>query len=177
MEAAERDLVFDDIKENIYGLTESDAEKNLEVYGRNILKKQKKSTWFRTLISQFTDLMIIILIASSAISFFMGENSEAIAILVIVILNGLLGFFQELKTEKAMEALINMAAPHAKVIRDGMIKDITADMVVPRDLIIIEAGDRVPADSVIIEANSLFCDESMLTGESLRKGMFLIDAA
>ncbi|NLB78409.1 MAG: cation-translocating P-type ATPase, partial [Clostridiaceae bacterium] len=109
----------------------------------------------------------IILIVSSVISFFMGENSEGIAILVILILNGLLGFFQEMRTEKAMEALMNMAAPHARVIRDGLIKDIPADMVVPRDLIVIEAGDRVPADSVIIEGNSLFLDESMLTGESV----------
>lgn len=175
MEATERTLVFDDIKENIYGLTESEAATNLELYGKNVLKKEKKSTWLKTLISQFTDLMIIILIASSAISFFMGENSEGIAILVIIILNGLLGFFQELRTEKAMEALMNMAAPHAKVIRDGVINDIPADMVVPRDLIIIEAGDRVPADSVLIEANSLFCDESMLTGESVPASKSEID--
>lgn len=167
MEAAKRTLVFDDIKESIYGLTESDAKKNLEIYGHNALKKEKKSTWVKSLISQFTDLMIIILIASSVISFFLGENSEGIAILTIVILNGLLGFFQEMKTERAMEALMNMAAPHAKVIRDGLMKDIPADMVVPRDLIVVQAGDRVPADSVLIEANSLFCDESMLTGESL----------
>ncbi len=167
MEAFERNLVFDDIKENIYGLTESDAVKNLEVYGKNVLKSGKKNSWLKTLISQFTDLMIIILIVSSLISFFMGENSEGIAILVIIILNGLLGFFQEMRTEKAMEALMSMAAPHARVMRDGSIKDIPADMVVPRDLIVLEAGDRVPADAVLIESNSMFCDESMLTGESV----------
>ena len=167
MEALERTLVIDDIKDNIYGLTESEAAKNLEVYGKNVLEQGKKKSWLKTLLSQFTDLMIIILIVSSVISFFMGENSEGIAILVIIILNGLLGFFQEMRTEKAMEALMNMAAPHARVIRDGSIKDIPADMVVPKDLIVIEAGDRVPADSVIIEGNSLFLDESMLTGESI----------
>ena len=167
MEALERTLVIDDIKDNIYGLTESEAAKNLEVYGKNVLEQGKKKSWLKTLLSQFTDLMIIILIVSSVISFFMGENSEGIAILVIIILNGLLGFFQEMRTEKAMEALMNMAAPHARVIRDGLIKDIPADMVVPKDLIVIEAGDRVPADSVIIEGNSLFLDESMLTGESI----------
>jgi Ca2+-transporting ATPase len=167
VEALERTLVIDDIKDNIYGLTESEAAKNLEVYGKNVLEQGKKKSWLKTLLSQFTDLMIIILIVSSVISFFMGENSEGIAILVIIILNGLLGFFQEMRTEKAMEALMNMAAPHARVIRDGLIKDIPADMVVPKDLIVIEAGDRVPADSVIIEGNSLFLDESMLTGESI----------
>ena len=167
MEALKNTLIYDDIKENIYGLSETDAEKNLEVYGRNVLKSQKKKTWIKTLFSQFTDLMIIILIASAIISFFMGENSEGIAILAIIILNGLLGFFQEMRTEKAMEALMNMAAPHARVLRDGEIKDIPADMVVPRDVIIIEAGNRVPADAVLIDANTLFSDESMLTGESV----------
>lgn len=167
MEALERTLVLDDIEDSIYGLTETEAAKSLEVYGKNILKQGKKKSWLKTLLSQFTDLMIIILIVSSVISFFMGENSEGIAILVILILNGLLGFFQEMRTEKAMEALMNMAAPHARVIRDGLIKDIPADMVVPKDLIVIEAGDRVPADCVIIEGNSLFLDESMLTGESV----------
>ena len=134
MEALERTLVIDDIKDNIYGLTESEAAKNLEVYGKNVLEQGKKKSWLKTLLSQFTDLMIIILIVSSVISFFMGENSEGIAILVIIILNGLLGFFQEVRTEKAMEALMNMAAPHARVIRDGLIKDIPADMVVPKVL-------------------------------------------
>ncbi|HHU91315.1 MAG TPA: cation-translocating P-type ATPase [Clostridiaceae bacterium] len=163
----ERTLGFDDIKDNIHGLTEAEAAENFLIYGKNVLKQGKKKSWLRTLLSQFTDLMIIILIVSSIISFFMGENSEGIAILIILILNGLLGFFQEIRTEKAMEALMNMSAPRAKVIRDGIIKDIPVDMVVPRDLIVIEAGDRVPADCVIIEGNSLFIDESMLTGESI----------
>lgn len=167
MEALEHSIEFDDIKENIHGLSETDAARNLEAYGKNELKSGKKNTWVKALISQFTDLMIIILIFSSVISFFMGENSEGIAILIIIVLNGLLGFFQEMRTEKAIEALMSMAAPRAKVMRDGTIKDIPADMVVPKDLIILEAGDRVPADSVLIEANSMFCDESLLTGESV----------
>lgn len=167
MEALKSSLRFEDIRENSYGLSETEAAKNLEVYGRNVLQKQKKNTWLKTLLSQFTDLMIIILIASSIISFFMGEASEGIAILAIIVLNGFLGFFQEMRTEKALEALMNMAAPHARVIRDGEVKDIPAELVVPRDLIVLEAGCRVPADAVIIEANSLFADESMLTGESV----------
>lgn len=167
VEALKSSIRFDDIRENSYGLTETEAAKNLEVYGKNALQKQKKNTWLKTLLSQFTDLMIIILIASSIISFFMGEASEGIAILAIIILNGFLGFFQEMRTEKALEALMGMAAPHARVIRDGEIKDIPAELVVPRDLIVLEAGCTVPADAVIIEANSLFADESMLTGESV----------
>jgi Ca2+-transporting ATPase len=161
------DIVFEDIKKNTYGLTEAEAAKNLDVYGPNVLKQQKKNTWLNTLFSQFTDLMIIILIASAIISFFMGESSEGIAILSIVIINGFLGFFQEMRTEKSMEALMDMAAPKARVIREGLVKEIPASMVVPRDLIILEAGSIVPADAVLIEANTLFSDESMLTGESI----------
>jgi len=167
VEALERTHFLDDIQESIHGLSESEAAKRLEIHGRNVIKEGKKKSWLKTLLSQFTDLMIIILIVSCIISFFMGENSEGIAILVILVLNGLLGFIQEMRTEKAIEALMNMAAPHAKVIRDGKIKDITADMVVPGDLVVVEAGDRVPADCVVIEGNSLFLDESMLTGESI----------
>lgn len=177
MEALKRAPVFDDIRENTYGLTETDAAKNLEVYGENVLKHQKKNTWMKALLAQFTDLMIIILIASTIISFFMGETSEGIAILAIVILNGFIGFFQEIRTEKAMEALMNMAAPHARVMRDGQVKDIPADKVVPRDLVILEAGNRVPADAVLIEANSFFSDESMLTGESVPASKTMVNEA
>lgn len=167
MQAIKPELLYENIKSNYYGLTEEDAAEALQQYGKNELKAQKKNSWFKTLISQFKDLMIIILIASTIISFLMGEVSEGVAILAIIILNGLLGFFQELRTEKAMEALMDMAAPKARVIRDGRTKEIPADMIVPNDLIVLEAGDRVPADAVIIEANSLFADESMLTGESV----------
>ena len=176
MQAIKSTLAFDDIKENYYGLTELEAKNALDQYGKNEIKAQKKHTWLNTLISQFTDLMIIILIASSIISFFLGENREGIAILAIIILNGFLGFFQEMRTEKAMEALMNMAAPHAKVVRDGIVKDIVADIVVPKDLIVLEAGNRVPADAVIIEANSLFVDESMLTGESVPVSKTKVDS-
>ena len=154
MQAIKPELLYENIKSNYYGLTEEDAAEALQQYGKNELKAQKKNSWFKTLISQFKDLMIIILIASTSISFLMGEVSEGVAILAIIILNGLLGFFQELRTEKAMEALMDMAAPKARVIRDGRTKEIPADMIVPNDLIVLEAGDRVPADAVIIEANS-----------------------
>lgn len=167
MQAVKSSLALDEINKNYYGLTEAEARRALEKYGRNKIKAQKKNSWVKTLISQFTDLMIIILIASSIISFFLGENSEGIAIVAIILINGFLGFFQEMKTEKALDALMDMAAPHARVVRDGKIEDIEAELVVPKDLIVLEAGNRVPADAVVIEANSLFADESMLTGESI----------
>ena len=167
MEAAREIPVFDHAVEKAYGLSGDEAKRRLEVHGKNVLKPGKRKTWIITLISQFTDLMIIILIASSAISFTMGENSEGIAIMAIVVLNGLLGFFQETRTEKAIEALMSLAAPHARVVRDGDVRDIPAEEVVTGDLIILEAGNRVPADAVLVEANTLFSDESMLTGESV----------
>jgi len=167
VQAVKSSLALDEINKNYYGLTEAEARRALEKYGRNKIKAQKKNSWVKTLISQFTDLMIIILIASSIISFFLGENSEGIAIVAIILINGFLGFFQEMKTEKALDALMDMAAPHARVVRDGKIEDIEAELVVPKDLIVLEAGNRVPADAVVIEANSLFADESMLTGESI----------
>lgn len=149
------------------GLSEEEVRKRLEIHGKNALKPAKRHGWLKILLSQFTDLMIIILIASSIISFTMGENSEGVAILAIIILNGLLGFFQEMRTEKALEALMSLAAPHARVIRDGVIRDIPAEEVVPGDLVVLEAGNRVPADSVLLESSNLYADESMLTGESV----------
>ena len=164
----ERQLpIMDNYRNAAHGLTGEEANKRLEIHGRNVLKPAKRHGWLKILFSQFTDLMIIILIASSIISFTMGENSEGIAILAIILLNGLLGFIQEMRTEKAMEALMSLAAPHARVVRDGVIRDIPAEEVVPGDLIVLEAGNRVPADAVLLEANNLYSDESMLTGESI----------
>ena len=102
---------MDNYRNAAHGLTGEEANKRLEIHGRNVLKPAKRHGWLKILFSQFTDLMIIILIASSIISFTMGENSEGIAILAIILLNGLLGFIQEMRTEKAMEALIGLAAP------------------------------------------------------------------
>jgi Ca2+-transporting ATPase len=177
VEALRQIPIGEDLLDEAYGLSETDAKRKLEIYGKNVLKSQKRNTWLKTLFSQFTDLMIIILIASCIISFFMGEISEGVAILAIVLMNGFLGFFQELRTEKALEALMEMAAPHARVVRDGVIRDIPADEVVPGDLVVLEAGNRVPSDAVLIEANAVFSDESMLTGESVPAGKAATDGA
>jgi len=158
---------MDNPRNAVSGLTGEEARRRLEIHGRNALKTVKRHGWLKILLSQFTDLMIIILIASSIISFIMGENSEGIAILAIIALNGFLGFIQELRTEKALEALMSLAAPHARVIRDGVVRDIPAEEVVPGDVIVLGAGDRIPADAVLLEANNLYSDESMLTGESI----------
>lgn len=149
------------------GLPDREAKKRLETYGRNKLVQKKKKSWFALLFSQFTDFMVLVLLGATAISMIMGEVTEALTVLAIVIINAFLGFYQEMHTEKTMEALEKLAAPKARVFRDSELREIPAEEIVPGDLILIEAGDRIPADGYLVEANDLQVDESMLTGESL----------
>ncbi len=149
------------------GLSEKEARRRLREYGPNTIEKKRKVSALKILISQFTDFMILILLASTAISMFMGEMTEAVTIIAIVVINAILGFIQEYRTEKTLEALKGLAAPTAKVVRNGKTVLIPAENIVPGDVIIVEAGDKVPADAVLIEANSLQVDESLLTGESV----------
>jgi Ca2+-transporting ATPase len=149
------------------GLTDKEAKKKLEKHGPNILAERKKLSPLKILVKQFTDLMIVILIISTIISGFMGEMTEAATIIAIVIVNALLGFIQEFKTEKTMEALKSLAAPNAKVIRNEQLIAIPAEEIVPGDVLVIEAGDRVAADAAVLECSSLSVDESLLTGESV----------
>jgi len=155
------------VKNTNYGLTENEAKRRLETYGKNRLVTKKKKSWILLLLSQFTDFMVLVLLGATAISMVMGEVTEALTILVIVFLNAFLGFYQEMHTEKTMEALERLAAPKAKIIRDNELREISAEDIVPGDVVVIEAGDRIPADGRIIEANDLQVDESMLTGESM----------
>ena len=149
------------------GLSEKEAKQKLKKYGPNTLTEKRKISAFKILFNQFSDFMVLILLASTAISMFMGEITEAITIIAIVVVNAILGFIQEFKTEKTMEALKGLAAPNAKVIRDGRMSFLPAEQIVPGDVIVLEAGDRVPADAVLVEANSLHVDEALLTGESV----------
>lgn len=149
------------------GLTEKEAKRKLSKVGPNMITSKKKVSAFKILLDQFSDFMVLILLASTAISAFMGEMTEAITIIAIVVINAILGFIQEYRTEKTMEALKSLAAPAAKVIRDGILYSIPAEQIVPGDLLVLEAGDRIPADAVLIEANSLHVDEALLTGESV----------
>ncbi len=156
------------------GLTQAQADKLLAENGENRLSEGKKRSLAMRLLSQFADTMIIILLIAAVISFATAISShdpqelfEPILILAIVILNAVLGVSQESKAEKAMEALKKMSAPHARVIRDGVERVIDARLLVPGDIISIEAGDFVPADSRLIESASLKSEESALTGESV----------
>ncbi|MCB2308090.1 calcium-translocating P-type ATPase, SERCA-type [Clostridium estertheticum] len=148
------------------GLTNADAESRLKKYGFNKLESKKKISALQIFISQFNDFITWILIVATVLSGLMGEKADAITIFIIVIMNGILGFIQEFKTEKSLEALSKLAAPTAKVVRNGGISVINAIYLVPGDLVILESGDRIPADCILNECNNIMLDESLLTGES-----------
>ncbi|WP_019551603.1 cation-translocating P-type ATPase [Thermus scotoductus] len=149
------------------GITWAQARERLREYGPNELKIQPRETWYRILARQFANTLIIILLLAALISFAAGEVGDVLTILAIVLLNGLLGFFQEWQAENALAALAKMLAPTCKGIREGQVKVLEARLLVPGDLVLLEPGDRVPADLRLLEAVNLEADESALTGESL----------
>jgi Ca2+-transporting ATPase len=149
------------------GLTVERSQRRIEKYGYNELKEAQGETLFHRIIKQFKDFLIIILIAASLVSMFVGEITDSLVIIAIVIVNAVLGIVQEGKAEKALEALKKMSAPNAKILRNGKIEILPARMLVPGDIVLIEAGDIVPADIRIIESVNLKIDEASLTGESV----------
>ena len=156
------------------GLSQEQVQQLREQYGENRLKEKKKKTNFQRFLDQFKDAMILILLAAAAVSFVVAcvernpkEFFEPVLILLIVVLNALMGVFQESKAEKALDALKNLSAPHARVIRDGVDQVIEAAELVPGDIIRLEAGDFIPADARLIQSVSLKSEESALTGESV----------
>jgi P-type Ca2+ transporter type 2C len=159
--------VLDEFDSNAeQGLSAAEAVQRLEKYGPNeLIETGRKSPW-RILFEQFTDTMVIVLIIAALISFLLGEMTDAVAILVIVLLNGLLGFSQENKAEKAMQALKQMAVPTVTVRRDNRIIEIASKDLVPGDILILEAGNLVPADCRLVESVNLHTQEAALTGES-----------
>jgi P-type Ca2+ transporter type 2C len=154
-------------KEIFDGLSSNEAERRLNKYGLNHLEKKKKISSFKIFMEQFNDFIIWVLIGATIISGFMGERADAITILIIVIMNAILGFIQEFKTEKSLEALKELTAPTAKVMRDGKLQVINAENVTIGDIIILESGDRVPADCYVVDGEGIMVDESLLTGESV----------
>lgn len=148
------------------GLTQAEADRRLKKYGPNLLEKKKKISPLTIFLSQFNDFITWVLIGATIISGFMGEKADAVTIIIIIVMNSVLGFIQEFKTEKSLEALKNMASPTSKVIRNGKLKIVNAQDLVIGDLIVIESGDKIPADCMITESSNLMIDESLLTGES-----------
>ena len=156
------------------GLSQNEVTERLQKYGENRLREKKKQSNLSRFADQFKDVMIIILLIAAAVSFGIvvfeknwGELFEPILILVIVVLNAVMGVYQEGKAEKALDALKNMSAPHARVIRDGQESIVDASNLVVGDIIRLEAGDFVPADARLIYSVGLKSEESALTGESV----------
>lgn len=154
------------------GLSSAEAEKRLGVYGRNSFEEKKKKNFFTEFLKQMSDTMVLILLAAAilsvTVSFISGERDyfDAVIILAIVVFNAVTGVVQEFKAEHALEALKKMNCPTAKVIRDGKEKTVDTKCIVPGDIILLSAGDYVPADARLTEAVRLAADESALTGET-----------
>ncbi len=148
------------------GLTASEATRRLAVHGPNELQATRRVTPWGVLLAQFKNVMIVILLIATAASALLGHGLEAAAIAIIVLFAVLLGFIQEYRAERALEALSQMAAPHATVLRDGEECQLPARELVPGDIVLLPAGDRVPADLRLLEAINLKTEEAILTGES-----------
>ena len=157
---------FELLSTSEFGLTSEEALRRLSVYGRNAMDLKERRTPFRILVGQFTDFMILVLVAAAILSGIIGDLKDTIVIGAIVVLNGVIGFIQEYRAERALEALQEMAAPVANVIRGGTNASIPAADVVPGDIVVLEAGGIVPADLRLIECAQLRTDEAALTGES-----------
>lgn len=149
------------------GLTEEEAVRRVRINGKNKLSEKKKRPAVKIFANQFKDFMVMILLAATVVSALLGEAYDAITIVIIVLLNALLGFIQEFRTEHTLEALEKMTSPTAKVYRDGNLKVINAEDIAEGDVFEIEAGDRIPCDAYIETCRNFSCDESVLTGESV----------
>src|SRR5664280_2305031 len=153
-------------KSSLTGLTSDDAKKRIIQYGANRLKPQKRTDAFTLLIAQFKSPIILILIFATGLSLFLHNIIDASIIFAIVLISGLLGFWQEYSASNAVEKLLALVQITASVLRDGTEKEIPVEDIVPGDIIILNAGDIVPGDSMLIESKDLFVDEAMLTGET-----------
>ena len=159
--------VLRNLNTSAQGLSQEESEKRFREFGPNELHEKKGKSAFRMFLEQFKEFMILILIGAAVISGLIGEAVDTIAIIVIIILNGVIGFVQEYRAEKAMAALKKMSAPAGTVLRGGGAKDVKASEIVPGDIVLLEAGMIVPADMRLIEAAQLRAVEAALTGESL----------
>ena len=169
--AEDIDAVYEHLGTGRDGLDGEEAQRRLEIYGPNELKEEKKVTPLELLIGQFKSILVIILVFSALVSAYIsyveGEAyTDTYVILIIVIMNAILGFVQEYRAEQAVEALKKMVSPHVLVLRNGREDSIDSKNLVPGDIVLLEAGSRIPADSRLIEAANVQVDEAALTGES-----------
>ena len=163
--------VFKEVQSSPSGLSSQEAASRLEKYGANTLQEGKKKSLLEKFVDQFKDFMILVLLVAAVVSMFAHSGdpdpTDAIIILAVVLLNAVLGVFQESKAEEAIEALKKMASPVASVLRDGHVEHIKGEDIVVGDVVILEAGDVVPADMRLFDVNTVKIEESALTGESV----------
>jgi len=148
------------------GLSQAEAEKRLKEVGPNKLAEQEPPSAFILLLEQFNNFIVWVLIAASLISGFLGEWEDAVAIIAIVILNAVLGFIQESRAQKSLAALKKLSAPTTRVLRDGEYSVVPSEKVVPGDVVLLEAGDYIPADVRLVNVSRFATQEASLTGES-----------
>ena len=158
--------IYQQLKTSQQGLSSTEVDQRQKKYGKNELIEKKKVSVFKLLLHQFKDVMILILLIAAAISYAVGDTKDVIVILIIVLLNAVIGFVQEYRAEKAMEALKKMSSLHATVRRNGNVVPLSATEIVQGDIVILEAGMLVPADIRITKAHALKIEEASLTGES-----------
>lgn len=155
-----------ELKTSAEGLDSQDAQNRLRMYGLNELKREKGTSPMKLFLRQFANVLMVILLVATGLSIYVGETVDALIILLIVVASAILGFTQEFRSEKAVEALKRMAAPSAQVIRSGKELSIPAKEIVPGDIILLYTGDKVPSDARLIEVFNLKVEEAALTGES-----------
>ena len=160
------DKILEKYKTNLNGLSQDEANKRLEKYGKNELREEKKDHPIKLFLMQFMEILIILLLIAAIAAYLIGDVIDAGVILFVVVLNALIGFIQEYRAEKAMEKLKNLVSTNAIVKRDGEAQNIQGTDLTIGDIVIIEEGDKIPADLMLIESSDLKIDESSLTGES-----------
>ena len=158
--------IMEELKSNINGLNSKDIDNLRKIHGYNRLSEKEKTSWFVIFLNQFKDFLVIILIIAGLISIISGNAESSIVIFAVITLNAILGTVQHLKAEASLASLKAMSSPHAKVMRDGIKRQIPSEEVIVGDILMLEAGDLVAADGRVIESFSLQINESSLTGES-----------
>ncbi len=162
-----KEEVLADLNSKETGLTKEQAEQNLTKYGKNEITAKKRTSMLKIFLSQFKNLMIIVLIVAAVVSLLLNEVADSVIIFIVVLLNAVLGTVQESKAEAAIEALSEMSAPYAKVLRNGDVEVIPAKEVTVGDVVLLEAGDNVPCDMRLLKSAGLKIEEATLTGESV----------
>jgi len=159
--------VLADLRTSPEGLSEQAAHRAMTEFGPNLLPPPKKRGPLRRFLAQFHNILIYVLLATAIVTGLLEHWVDTYVILAVVLVNAVIGFVQEGKAEKALDAIRDMLAPHASVVRDGRRRTIPADQLVPGDVVLLEPGDKVPADLRVLKAKNLRIQEAILTGESV----------